>query len=315
MFSGQSLQSEFRLLTSIGHTSHPVGWEELSARKQDVIDKAVAMLQESYQYTITRRGSEMTEYLLSAPVLLAGEDVPVNSLIGKIVRITLKEKGPVMPDDLPRFPVREWLEFLASHTREQIKSMHKASLDFCHKNCRATGHDHGANRMVENYAALLLAWKLVAEFAGVESNQGGFVHDMLKEMNDHIAETSGDREPWVWIMEVLLNEIASGKYRQPYKVDRDDENTLYLAIMPSQVMHHIKTDSGLREVWNGLPVKSARAFKKQLLEAGVIIDEDKSATVNGKRQTHMVAISAEKLDEFGLHVAEPEPGHGEKGAA
>ncbi|MBJ6881731.1 hypothetical protein, partial [Vibrio cholerae] len=56
MFSGQSLKTEFRLLTSISHTSHPVGWEELSAQGQGVIDKAVAMLQESYQYTITRRG-------------------------------------------------------------------------------------------------------------------------------------------------------------------------------------------------------------------------------------------------------------------
>lgn len=44
MFSGQSLQTEFRLITSVSHTSHPVGWEELSARRQDVIDKAVAIL-------------------------------------------------------------------------------------------------------------------------------------------------------------------------------------------------------------------------------------------------------------------------------
>ena len=91
MFSGQSLQTEFRILTSLSHTSHPVGWEELSARRQDVIDKAVAMLQESYNYTVTRRGTDMTEYMLSAPVLLAGEDVPVNSLLGKLVRGSLTQ--------------------------------------------------------------------------------------------------------------------------------------------------------------------------------------------------------------------------------
>lgn len=38
MLSGQSTQSDFRLLTSVSHTSHPVGWEEISARKQQVID-------------------------------------------------------------------------------------------------------------------------------------------------------------------------------------------------------------------------------------------------------------------------------------
>ncbi len=55
MLSGQSLQTEFRLLTSISHTSHPIGWEELSARSQDLINRAVAMLQENYQFTSSRR--------------------------------------------------------------------------------------------------------------------------------------------------------------------------------------------------------------------------------------------------------------------
>jgi len=86
MFSGQSLQTEFRLLTSVSHTSHPVGWEEVSARSQQVIDKMVSLLQESYQHTVTRRGSDMTEYMVAAPVLLAGGDVPVKSLTGKLVR-------------------------------------------------------------------------------------------------------------------------------------------------------------------------------------------------------------------------------------
>jgi hypothetical protein len=47
--SGQSLQTEFRLLTSVSHTSHPVGWEDLSARRQEVIDKSVGLLQQNYR--------------------------------------------------------------------------------------------------------------------------------------------------------------------------------------------------------------------------------------------------------------------------
>ena len=65
-------------------------------------------MQECYQYTLTRRGSDMTEYLLSAPVLPAGEDVPVRSLIGKLVQTDLTgKKGPVMPEDLPQFPPKD----------------------------------------------------------------------------------------------------------------------------------------------------------------------------------------------------------------
>jgi hypothetical protein len=66
-----------------------VGWEEISAGRQELIDKAVAQLQESYQYTHTRRGADMMDFLLCAPVLLAGEDVPVDGLTGKVVRTQL----------------------------------------------------------------------------------------------------------------------------------------------------------------------------------------------------------------------------------
>ena len=155
MFSGQSLQTEFRLLTSISHTSHPVGWEELSARRQDVIDKAVGLLQENYQYTVTRRGADMTEYLLCAPVMLAGEDVPVRSLLGKLVRTTLTGKrGPLLPDDLPRFPVRQWLEFLTGLDRRTALDQYATLRDRALAGCRASGEDDGARRMAGNYAAI-----------------------------------------------------------------------------------------------------------------------------------------------------------------
>ncbi|MEW6647153.1 MAG: toprim domain-containing protein [Pseudomonadota bacterium] len=309
MFSGQSLQTEFRLLTTISHTSHPVGWEEISARRQDVIDKAVAMLQENYQYTVTRRGSDMTEYLLSAPVLLAGEDVPVDSLIGKLVRVSLKDPGPLMPEGLPRFPVRQWLEFLSTLTRDRLMEMHAASREQCSKMCRATGQDSGARRMVENYSALVTAWRLLCEFLEIPNNYGNLLHDLWAEMNAHISETSGDRHPWVWILSTICSEIAGNKYHYPYKVEHDAEGRAYLAIMTSHCMHHIKTSPGLRAIWDQLPVKSDRVFKSQLREAGLIHLEDTSATIGNHRQTHMVGLNLEKMAEYGLHVAEKQEGY------
>jgi len=308
MFSGQSLQTEFRLLTSISATSHPVGWEEISARRQDVIDKAVAMLQESYQYTVTKRGSDMTEYVLAAPVLLAGEDVPVAGITGKLVRASLKldNQGELIPEDLPRFPLREWLQFLAKHSRAEVKQMNTSNLEYCQGKCRATGKDAGAKRMVENYAAMLTAWQLLCEFAGLPSNYGGLVHDLIMEMNDHISETSGDREPWVHIIEVILSEISRGKFHSPYEITRDEEGTLYLGIMPRDIMHHIRTESGLRPVWDALSVKTPRILKQQLKQAGVILKDDISFTAGQRRQTHATALSAERLAEFGLHVLEPD---------
>lgn len=302
MFSGQSLQTEFRLLTSISATSHPVGWEELSARDQKIIDKAVGLLQENYQYTITRRGSDMTQYLLCAPVMLAGEDVPVKSLLGKLIRTELTgKKGPIMDENLPRFPLKQWLEFLAGLTRPQVIALQGQMRDTCRSHSRASGEDEGATRMAGNYAAILTAWRLLCEFTGIDVSQGDFEDDILAEMNAHIAETSADREPWVWIMETALSEIAAGKFSYPYKWDGINGDPC-LCIRTSHIMDHIAHTSALRDKWNALPVKSDRVFKKQITHAGVIIEDQVERKVADRRISHMVAISLSKLEGYGLYA-------------
>ncbi|MDR8088581.1 toprim domain-containing protein [Burkholderia gladioli] len=304
MFSGQSLQTEFRLLTSISHTSHPVGWEELSARRQDVIDKAVGLLQENYQYTVTRRGTDMTEYLLCAPVMLAGEDVPVRSLLGKLVRTTLTGKrGPLLPDDLPRFPVRQWLEFLAGLDKRSVLDNYGKLRDKALANCRASGEDDGAKRMAGNYAALALAWRLLCEFAGMDPTEGDFPRDLVAEMNAHVAETSADREPWVWIMETAMSEMDCGNYKHPFTFDTVD-GEFCLLINTGHVMDHLAHTSALRDKWNGLPVKSDRVFKAQLKHAGVVVgDKEVERRVYTRRVRYLTPISVDRLASYGLHVS------------
>ena len=304
MFSGQSLQTEFRLLTSISHTCHPVGWEELSARRQDVIDKAVGLLQENYQYTVTRRGTDMTEYLLCAPVMLAGEDVPVRSLLGKLVRTTLTGKrGPLLPDDLPRFPVRQWLAFLAGLDKLDVLEQYRAARERALASSRASGADDGALRMAGNYAAVALAWRYLCEFAGMDQSEGGFERDLIAEMNGHIAETSADRDPWVWIMETVLSEIDGGNYKHPYTFDVVDEE-LCILLRTGHVMDHIAHTGSLREKWNGLPVKSDRIFKRQLRQAGVVVgDKEVERRIYTRRVPYLTPVSLERLARFGLHVS------------
>lgn len=302
MFSGQSLQTEFRLLTSISHTSQPVGWEELSARRQDIIDKAVGLLQENYQYTVNRRGADMTEFLLSAPVMLAGEDVPVRSLTGKIIRTDLTgKKGPIMPDDLPRFPVKQWLQFLSELKRGPVLAAYEALRTHCLDKCMGGHSDDGAIRMASNYAAVLTAWRYMCEFAGIDPTHGNFGNDLLTEMNSHVKETTADREPWVWIMETVLSEIARHEFRFPHVFDYVDGEECLL-IRTSHVMDHLSQTPSLRDKWNGLPVKSDRVFKKQLTNAGVIIKQDIERAINSNRVSHLVAISTSRLKLYGLHA-------------
>ena len=304
MLSGQSLQTEFRLLTSISHTSHPIGWEELSARRQDVIDKAVGLLQENYQYTVTKRGADMTEYLLSAPVMLAGEDVPVRSLLGKLVRANLRKKGPMLADDLPRFPVRQWLEFLAGLDVSDVRNRYRALRDYCLKNSAAGSDDDGAKRMAANYAAVLLAWRYLCEFADMDTAEGAFGNDLLAEMNTHIKETSSDRSPWVWIMETALSEIDAGNFKHPYKFEQI-EGEWHLLLRPSHIIDHLSSSNALRDKWNSLPVKTATVFKRQLEHAGVLADNGKEIerTILSRRVRHLSAFPLSELAKFGLSVA------------
>jgi len=315
MFGGQSLQTEFRLLTSISHTSHPVGWEELSARKIDIIDKAVAMLQECYQYTVTRRGSEMTEYLQCASVLLAGEDVPVRSLTGKVIRTDLTgRKGDKLAEDLPRFPVREWLQYVAGLKRSDVMDAMATWETWLWNGCRSPKSDAGAERMVSNYGAVLTAWGLLCDFAGMATESGGFARDVRGTMNAHIVDTKADREPWVWILEVILSEIEAKQFVYPHSVDyvsADDfsEGDMCLLVQPRHVMDHISSSMRLRDVWNGLPVKSARVFRRQLGNAGVVVRDEIDRRIGGRRHAHLTAFSLKRLAEYGLYLSTEEPGY------
>lgn len=312
MFSRQTLGSEFRQLTSISYTSHPVGWEEISAGKQDTINKAVANLQESYMYSHTRRGAELMDFLLCAPVLLAGEDVPVKSLQGKVVRTELTKagRGKLIPENMPVFPVKQWLQFVASRRKADVMQLQADLTEQLTSNCLAKREDAGAERMVANYAALGTAWHLLCEFADIPVEQGKFMGDLTAVMNKHISESESDRQPWAWIVEKILSEIASRKFEKPFKFDKENGEDV-LCLRPAYVMDHISQAPYMREFWDGLPVKTAQVFKKQLTAAGVLLmDEDGKAleverTVRGARVAHMVCLSIEKLEQFGLFAVIP----------
>lgn len=309
VFSGQSLQSDFRIITSVSHTTHPVFWEELSARKQEVIDKAVSSFQESYKFTTTKRTSEMTEYMLCAPALLIGESVqePAKSLLGKTVRFELGGQGPMLGTDLPPFPVRPWLDYLARLDRETVQQVYGEAVRFCQERCRADVSDGGARRMVENYAAVLTAWRFLRDFAGLVPEELSVEAGLLEGMNRYIAETKATRQPWVWILETTLLEITADAYPFPYRFGEiNGEEVFYLRC--SHAMHHIRTKPGLRAIWDQLPVKGESVFKQQLKEAGVIVSDRVDPTIGGARVSHMVALSLRKLAEYGLHPETPDNG-------
>jgi hypothetical protein len=237
---------------------------------------------------------------------MAGEDVPIRSLLGKVCRVQLRDKGPLIPNDLPPFPLRQWLDWLAHVPPSMVQNLHAQAVASAQRHCRAPARDDGAGRMVRNYAALHVAWELLLDFADLREEEFGFLPHLLAEMNSHIAETSAEREPWVWILDLICNEIAAGAYPYPFRFEEVD-GVEALMIRTSHVMHHIATKPGLRAIYDGLPVKSDRVFKRQIKEAGVVAHERADPVINGVRVGHMVALSLPKLAEYGLHPEAPLP--------
>jgi hypothetical protein len=306
IFSRQTMQTEFRILGSVSFTSHPVGWGEISANKVDILAKAMHTLQESYQFTYSTRGTEKKEFLLCAPVLLVGEEVDAKTLQGKLVvnQMHKATRGPLMPDDLPVFPVRQWLEYLAATPKERVMEVQAASVAELTRSCMAARDDAGADRMLQNYAACRTAWVLLCDFADIPVNQGDFLGDLTKQMNAHIRDSVSDRQPWVWIMDTLLSEISRGNFKHPYTFDSIDEEDV-LCLRTSHVMDHMARDNSLREFFNHLPVKSDRIFKSQLKAANVVAADDLERTCHGKRVAHMVGLSLKALEQYGLYAVKP----------
>ncbi|WP_367846421.1 toprim domain-containing protein [Rhodoferax sp. WC2427] len=314
-FSRQTLQSEYRIIGSVSYTSQPVAWGEFSTNKQELRTKAVGTLQESYQYESTSRGIGLKrKFLMSAPVLLSGEDVPVDGLEGKIARSTLtKEKrGPMITPDCPMFPMRQWIQWLAVQDKRRVLALHEQLVGELQGSSLAKADDAGAERMVNNYAGVAMGWHLLCAFLDIHVDTGGFLGDLTKQMNLHIAETKATRHPWVWIIEKLLSEIARGEFRYPFKFDFEDEVEV-LCIRTGHIMDHMSQSSGLRAFWDELPIKSDRALKKQLGLAGVLMVDlagdgepmTFERTVHGKRVGHMVGISLPMLRQYGLHAVVP----------
>jgi hypothetical protein len=76
-----------------------------------------------------------------------------------------------------------------------------------------------------------------------------------------------------------------------------------LLIRPSHVMDHIAHTPALRERWNALPIKSARVFKRQLMQAGAVVDDTKERVINGRRVPHLTALDLDRLAQYGLHAS------------
>jgi len=230
----------------------------------------------------------------------------VKTLLQKLVRTDITGKqGPMMPDTLPRFPMREWIQHLAGLGKAKVMEVFSAAESHCKNVSAAKADDSGAARIIRNYAAVLTAWRLLCDFAGIDKGQGDFVTCTIREMNNHVKETESDREPWVWIMDIIIGEIDRGAYQSPFKFETISGTPCLLLRLP-HVMQHISQTPALKDKWNSLPVKQDRVLKRQLDRAGVIHTPDLERSIGKMRVAHCTALSIPALNNYGLHPSVPD---------
>ncbi|WP_051304640.1 toprim domain-containing protein [Chitinilyticum litopenaei] len=311
VFSGQSLKTDHRRRMSVSYTSQPVAWDEFSKLPRAVLGDIDELLQSTYRSSYTKVGASALPYLMCAPVLLAGEEVDVQSLQSKICRTTLSvaKQGPLLPRDLPQFPLWQWLQFLAKTAPGAIRESFQRWQTTCSNYSRASQQDPTAARMRENYAAILTAWTLLCDFTGLDQDEGDFVNDLLAEMNRHITETDSERQPWVWIMEIFASELEAGRFDYPYCwSNRDGEPVL--CVRAAHIMDHLSTASHLRSKFDAMPIKTSRVFKQQLLSSGAVIGDEATKVIAGRRVVKLQEISIKRLGQFNIHLS---PSHEQAG--
>ena len=308
IFGKAQLESAFKLQKTVSYTGHPVMWEEVGTANPVVLKEADSKLQECYNYRFNTRG--YTNYLSAAPVLMGGEEVAMDSLQGKMVRtsISVEKQGDRVPNTLPVFPMRQWLEFLTKLDRERVENALSKCTDICMNSAVSDKEDANAKRSIGNFAAIMLSWRLLCEFTGIDRSQGDFERDLIREMNLYLKDTQASRHPWVGIMEIALSEIDAGRWQYPMAVreivDNQGVRTKCLLVRHTHIMDHMKHSSHLKDRFHAMPIKQAKSFFGQVEASGVIAGVKKeSRDRQNRRVTGMTAFSLEKLASFGLELA------------
>jgi hypothetical protein len=306
-FSSDSL-SEFRLRTATSGTSFPIAFDELSNTSMKKRSLLESRMQQCYSYDTTKTRTDMLEFIIITPVLVSGEDVDMRNVISKTVCASLKRdfRGEeINIHNLPKWPMLQWLTFLTTVNRNTFDQKLGECRTFCQR--VASSKDSTSMRMMENYALVLLAWKLVCEFAQIAETQGDYINHLISEMNSHIQQTDADREPWMWVMEKISMELHKGTYPYPWQISQvksEQQNYQCLLIKIRDIMDYINNSNDMREFRERLPISSGNALKAQLKNAGMIFKDPVHMRImeTGNRHMNCIAIPLFGLAQYGIFV-------------
>ncbi len=309
----------YRLRVISSGSSFPVALDEFSNASPAKRIEVVSHMQNTYTKNETVAGADALQYLTFSPALIGSEDIGgLDNVLSKTVKVTfpMKARGRLFDAAaVPQWPLKEWMEYLAHISRDQFKQAYKEAAQFCQS--KSSTSDATSERMLKNYTLLLLAWRYVADFAGIMREAWGVEESIIREMNGHIASTDADREPWVKVIEKLLTDIDAGKYPHKHTIDEfaegeNDHKHQCFVIKLSEVMDYFNNTPDLREFRQSLPITSKNALKIQLHNKEMLLRKGNGeprivhpyiGEGDGRKRVHnFVAMPAYKLLNYGLTV-------------
>lgn len=138
------------------------------------------------------------------------------------------------------------------------------------------------------------------------------VDEMFREIKRPIPQTfvnrlEAQRQPWVKVIEALLAEMSSGRYKHPYKFDTVSGLEVLL-VRPWHVMNHLHVMNLLDDFWENLPVRADTELRRQLWGANVLLTNNSGRvheverTLNARRVPHLHCLALKTLAQSNITI-------------
>lgn len=177
-FSSNSL-SESLLRDITADTSLPIAFDELYnfSREKTLLESAM-------------KGHYSNSF--RSPILVSGENLDMRNMLSITVctSLRLNMRGPEIDiGAIPEWPIEQWLQFLKRiNKRTLLIQTLGACREYCKSMVPAANRNSTSLKMVNNYALLLLSWKLLCEFAEINEAQRNYnyvVVTLISQINEH----------------------------------------------------------------------------------------------------------------------------------
>ena len=239
-FGPSHCRTAYRIRKMVINTNLPVALDEAGRLGRSMRHILVDVLNEGYGITPSTHGEGQRMCVISAPVILFGQDLPFNDLAlsTKIIKVTLdpacrdpKALEALMASE-SSFPTRRWLEFLAEYmsTHDVNREIHERT-EVMRERVFGTGVPPAANaeRFIWNWAAVSYAGDILVAFGAPVSDafQVNLVNAAKAHADELYGEMDGRHSIGRRVVHDVMELLATPDFKPPFSLLLDDRGLFF----------------------------------------------------------------------------------------